>query len=168
MCLEKIENGIYLNLIQHPDGSDRVFLSNQKGKIWLANVPDVDSSEILGITEPQPFLDISDQVLFDTEFGLMGMAFHPNFAKNGRFFLSFNCDKMKQEGCFARCLCNTDVNCDPSKIDADNGIQPCQYHSVIAEFTVNGTAPKPSMVHVHSILLFCSRTTHHMILIKLN
>ncbi|XWS37420.1 hypothetical protein CRYUN_Cryun19dG0041500 [Craigia yunnanensis] len=120
LCLEKIENGVYLNLIPHPDVSDRVFLSNQKGKIWLANVPDVGSSEILGIVESQPFLDISDQVLFATEFGLMGMAFHPNFANNnGRFFLSFNCDKMKQ-GCFARCLCNTDENCDLSKIGADS------------------------------------------------
>ncbi|XWS60633.1 hypothetical protein CRYUN_Cryun07bG0052100 [Craigia yunnanensis] len=119
LCLEKIESGVYLNLVPHPDGSDRVFLSNQKGEICLANVPDVGSSEILGIVESQRFLDISDQVLFDTEFGLMGMAFHPNFAKNGRFFLSFNCDKMKQEGCFARCLCNTNVNCDPSKIGAD-------------------------------------------------
>ncbi|XVE57034.1 hypothetical protein DITRI_Ditri04bG0059100 [Diplodiscus trichospermus] len=145
LCLEKIENGVYLNLIPHPDGSNRVFLSNQKGKIWLANVPDVDSSETLRIVEPQPFLDISDQLVFDTEFGLMGMAFHPNFANNGRSFLSFNCDKMKQKGCLARCSCNTDVNCDPSMIAADNKFQPCQYHSVIAEFTVNGTAPRPSM-----------------------
>ncbi|XVF50210.1 hypothetical protein PTKIN_Ptkin04bG0077900 [Pterospermum kingtungense] len=138
LCLEKIENGVYVNLVPHPDGSDRVFLSNQKGKIWLASVPDVGSGDVLGIVESQPFLDVSDQVLFDTEFGLMGMAFHPNFANNGRFFLSFNCDKMKQQGCFGRCLCNTDVNCDPSKIQADNGVQPCPYHSVIAEFTVNG------------------------------
>ncbi|KAK6261564.1 hypothetical protein QUC31_007380 [Theobroma cacao] len=145
LCLEKIENGAYLNLIPHPDGSNRVFLSNQKGKIWLANVPDVGSSEVLGTVESQPFLDITDQVLFDNEFGLMGMAFHPNFANNGRFFLSFNCDKMQHQGCFARCLCNIDVNCDASKIGADNGIQPCQYHSIIAEFTFNGTAPKPSM-----------------------
>ncbi|XWS51063.1 hypothetical protein CRYUN_Cryun12cG0144000 [Craigia yunnanensis] len=116
LCLEKNENGVYLNLIPHPDGSLRVFLSNQKGKIWLENVPDVGSSEILGIVESQPFLDISDQVLFDTEFGLMGMAFHPNFANNGRFFLSLNCDKTKQQGCFARCLCNTDMNCGPQRL----------------------------------------------------
>ncbi|KAK7840535.1 hipl1 protein [Quercus suber] len=38
----------------------------------------------------------------DAEFGMLGIAFHPNFQQNGRFFVSFNCDKAKwpdvQEG----------------------------------------------------------------------
>lgn len=37
---------------------------------------------------PTPFFDISDQILLDIQYGLMGMAFHPNFMQNGRFFLS--------------------------------------------------------------------------------
>ncbi|KAF6137494.1 hypothetical protein GIB67_031773 [Kingdonia uniflora] len=43
-----------------------------------------------------------------------------------------------------RCSCNSNVNCDPSKLGPDNGGQPCQYHSVISEFTANGTTSKPS------------------------
>lgn len=146
LCLEKIGNGAYVSLVSHPDGSNRAFVSNQQGKIWLATVPDEGSNGVLEINESEPFLDITDQVLFDTEFGLMSMSFHPNFVNNGRFFLSFNCDKIKHPGCSGRCSCNTDVNCDPSKLSADNGVQPCQYHSVVAEFTVNGTAPEPSLV----------------------
>ncbi|KAK4843537.1 hypothetical protein QYF36_009496 [Acer negundo] len=145
LCLEKIGNGAYITMVPHPDGSNRVFVSNQQGKIWLATVPDEDTKGILGIVESEPFLDLTDKVAFNTGLGLMGMAFHPHFMQNGRFFLSFNCDKMKQPGCMGRCLCNTDVDCDPSNLGYDNGIAPCQYHTIIAEYTVNDTASKPSL-----------------------
>lgn len=95
LCLEKIGNGAYINFVPHPNGSNRVFLSNQVGKIWLADVPSVGSSDVLDVVEAKPFLDVTNEVLLDTELGLMGMAFHPNFEHNGRFFLSFNCDKMR-------------------------------------------------------------------------
>ncbi|PSS07859.1 HIPL1 protein [Actinidia chinensis var. chinensis] len=144
MCLEKIGNGSYLNMVAHPDGSPRAFFSNQPGKIWLATIPKEGSGE-MEIDESNPFLDLTDEVHFDTEFGMMGIAFHPNFAQNGRFFASFNCDKSQWPGCGGRCACNSDVNCDPSKIGTDNGAQPCQYQAVIAEFTANGTASELSL-----------------------
>ncbi|XVE83820.1 hypothetical protein DITRI_Ditri16bG0118100 [Diplodiscus trichospermus] len=83
ICLEKIGKGSYLNMVAHPDGSNRVFLSNRAGKFWLATVPEEGSGEILGIDESNPFLDLTDEVHSDAELGLMGMAFHPNFQKNG-------------------------------------------------------------------------------------
>ncbi|XP_060672516.1 HIPL1 protein isoform X2 [Ziziphus jujuba] len=145
MCLEKIGNGSYLNMAAHPDGSNRVFLSNQAGKIWLATVPEEGSGETLAIDESNPFIDLTDQVYAETALGLMGIAFHPNFQENGRFFASFNCDKVKWSECSGRCSCNSDVGCDPSTLGSDNGAQPCQYHSVIAEFTANGTTSQPSV-----------------------
>ncbi|XP_010255902.1 PREDICTED: HIPL1 protein-like isoform X1 [Nelumbo nucifera] len=146
LCLEKIGNGSsYLNLVAHPDGSSRIFLSDQQGKIWLATVPDEDSGKTLELDELNPFVDLTDEVYFSSEFGLMGMAFHPNFAQNGRFFVSFNCDKIKWPGCSGRCSCNSDVNCDPSKLASNNGASPCQYHSVISEFTANGTTSEVSL-----------------------
>ncbi|KAM1824353.1 hypothetical protein ACFX13_023951 [Malus domestica] len=144
MCLEKIGNGSYLNMVAHPDGSNRVFLSDQAGKVWLATVPEEESGETLVIDEANPFLDITDQVYSDTELGMMGLAFHPNYVQNGRFFASFNCDKVTWPQCSGRCSCNSDVGCDPSKLEPDNGGQPCQYHSIIAEFTANATTPQPS------------------------
>ncbi|KAI3454602.1 hypothetical protein Pfo_011265 [Paulownia fortunei] len=145
MCLEKIGNGSYLNMVGHPDGSSRAFFSNQQGKIWLATIPKEGSGGILELDEANPFLDLTDEVHFDTEFGMLGIAFHPKFTENGRFFASFSCDKAKWPDCAGRCACNSDVNCDPSKLGPDNGAQPCQYQSVIAEFTVNGTASQPSL-----------------------
>ena len=44
-----------------------------------------------GSVEPEPFLDLSattGQRL--GEQGLLGLAFHPDFAKNGRFYVDYN------------------------------------------------------------------------------
>ncbi|EEF52098.1 HIPL1 protein isoform X1 [Ricinus communis] len=145
LCLEKIGNGSYLNMVAHPDGSNRAFFSSQPGKIWLATIPEEGSGGTLEIDESSPFIDLTDEVYFSSAFGMMGMAFHPNFAQNGRFFASFNCDKVRWPGCVGRCSCNSDVNCDPSKLPPDNGAQPCQYHTVIAEYSANGTADGGSL-----------------------
>ncbi|XP_073297042.1 HIPL1 protein-like isoform X2 [Primulina huaijiensis] len=144
MCLEKIGNGSYINMVAHPDGSNRALFSNQQGVIWLATIPDEGSGGILEL-ETSPFLDLTDEVHFDTEFGLLGIAFHPKFMENGRFFASFSCDKANGPNCDGRCACNSDVNCDPAKLSPDSGAEPCRYQSVIAEFTVNGSASQPSM-----------------------
>ncbi|CAM8920569.1 unnamed protein product [Rhodiola kirilowii] len=144
LCLEKIGNGSFLNMVAHPDRSNRAFFLNQAGMIWLATVPKVGSGETLEFDESSPFLDLTDEVHFDGEFGMMGMAFHPDFTDNGRLFASFNCDKVKWPGCAGRCSCNSDVNCDPSKLVSDSGGQPCQFQAVIAEFTANGTT-SPSL-----------------------
>ncbi|KAK7354125.1 hypothetical protein VNO80_19583 [Phaseolus coccineus] len=146
LCLEKIDNGSYLNMVAHPDGSNRAFFSNQMGKVWLATLPEEGSGGTIALDESSPFVDLTDQVYFDTQFGMMGMAFHPDFAKNGRFFASFTCDKSKWSGCNGRCSCNSDVNCDPSKLDTDHGAQPCQYQTVIAEYSANSTGSQPSSV----------------------
>ncbi|KZV31261.1 hypothetical protein F511_13055 [Dorcoceras hygrometricum] len=145
ICLEKIGNGSYLNMVAHPDGSNRAFFSNQQGVIWLATIPEGVSGGTLELDETRPFLDLTDEVHSDTEFGLLGIAFHPKFLENGRFFASFSCDKANGPNCDGRCACNSDVNCDPSKLTPDNGADPCRYQSVIAEFTANGSASQPSM-----------------------
>ncbi|MQM17165.1 hypothetical protein Taro_050136 [Colocasia esculenta] len=145
LCLERIGNESYLNMVPHPDGSNRVFLSNQQGKLWLATVPRQGSGGTLEFDISSPFLDLTDEVHSDSEFGLMGLAFHPSFTTNGRLFVSYNCDKVQSASCAGRCSCNSDVNCDPSKLSHDNGAQPCRYQSVIAEYTVNGTSATPSM-----------------------
>ncbi|ESW27354.1 hypothetical protein PHAVU_003G194600 [Phaseolus vulgaris] len=144
LCLEKVGDGSYLNMVAHPDGSNRAFFSSQMGKVWLATIPDEGSGGQLELDVSSPFVDLTDQVYSDTQLGMMGMAFHPNFTNNGRFFASFNCDKDQWSGCNGVCSCNSNVDCDPSKMGNENGVQPCQYQAVIAEYTANGTASPPS------------------------
>lgn len=67
------------------DGSGRLFICEQAGRIRV-----IQDGELLD----QPFLDITQHVVamrsgFD-ERGLLGLAFHPNYAENGRFFVYYS------------------------------------------------------------------------------
>lgn len=63
------------------DGSGRLFIVEQGGRVRIA---------VAGTLPAQPFVDIS-ALLGSTggEQGLLGMAFHPNYRQNGRFFLAY-------------------------------------------------------------------------------
>ena len=63
------------------DGSDRVYVVEQPGRIRIVEK---------GALSSVPFLDILDRVLTDdTERGLLGLAFHPDYRHNGRFFVNY-------------------------------------------------------------------------------
>lgn len=143
LCLERLNKGPYLDMAPHPDGSNRAFFSDQKGRIYLATIPEAGVGGTMEIDESAPFLDLTDEVYFDTIFGLMSMAFHPNFVQNGRIFAAFNCDKTSSISCSGRCACNSDVGCDPSRLIGVGNSQPCRYQVVVAEFTANSSDSLP-------------------------
>ncbi|GKA02792.1 HIPL1 protein-like protein, partial [Tanacetum coccineum] len=134
MCLERIGNNSFIDMVAHTDGSNRAFFANQKGQIWLATIPEMGSGGSLDIDESNPYIDLADEIHYDTGSGLMSIEIHPNFTQNGRLFASFNCDKSDRPECGGRCACNSDVNCDPAKLEHDNSVQPCQYQTVVAEY----------------------------------
>jgi glucose/arabinose dehydrogenase len=72
-------------LISPGDGSHRLFVVDQTGLIWIL---------LNGKRLEQPFLDIRQRVVqlnsFYDERGLLGLAFHPDFARNGRFYVSYS------------------------------------------------------------------------------
>ena len=64
------------------DGSDRVFVATEHGVIHV--FPNDQKA-----TKTKVFLDIQDRVVYDdnqNEEGFLGLAFHPNYKKNGEFF----------------------------------------------------------------------------------
>ncbi len=68
-----------------PDGTKRRFIVEQIGLIKIL-MPD-------GKILPEPFLNIQGKIVtlrsdFD-ERGLLGLAFHPNFKRNGKFYVSY-------------------------------------------------------------------------------
>jgi len=72
-------------LAEPPDGTKRLFIADQVGKIWIIQ-PD-------GTKSTTPFIDISGKMValnggYD-ERGLLGFAFHPNFKTNGKFYLFY-------------------------------------------------------------------------------
>ena len=68
------------------DGSNRLFLVEQSGKVWTFK----DGERLA-----QPFLDVASIISRSalgqgfTERGLLGLAFHPNYDSNGRFFVNY-------------------------------------------------------------------------------
>jgi glucose/arabinose dehydrogenase len=68
------------------DNSKRLFIADQVGKIWIIQ-PD-------GTRGSSPFLDISSEMVtlssgYD-ERGLLGLAFHPDFKTNGKFYIFYS------------------------------------------------------------------------------
>jgi glucose/arabinose dehydrogenase len=72
-------------LVTPPDGSDRFFIVDQIGIIWIVS----DRNRI-----EKPFLDLRSSIVelnsFYDERGLLGLAFHPEFARNGIFYVSYS------------------------------------------------------------------------------
>ena len=73
-------------LIEPPDGSRRLFIVDQTGLIRVL----LPNGQLL----TEPFLDLRDRMVplmtnFD-ERGLLGLAFHPRYAENGRFFVYYS------------------------------------------------------------------------------
>ncbi|MBI1191773.1 MAG: cadherin [Bacteroidetes bacterium] len=62
-------------------GDDRLFIVEKRGAIQILNAR--------GAKIPTPFLDIDPQVSTGSERGLLGMAFHPEYATNGYFYVNY-------------------------------------------------------------------------------
>ena len=69
-----------LDLQSVPGDRSRLFVVEQVGRIRIIRD---------GALVPAPFLDISDRIRSGGEQGLLGLAFHPSYAQNGRFFVNY-------------------------------------------------------------------------------
>lgn len=84
--LEPVVSGINTPLAMvQPKGDSRIFIVEQNGRIKIMEG---------GKLRPEIFLDIRSKIKplyqdFD-ERGLLGVAFHPNFAKNGKFYVAYS------------------------------------------------------------------------------
>lgn len=62
-------------------GDERLFVLERRGLIWIYS----EDSFL-----PEPFLDLSDQVTTQgSEQGLLGLSFHPEYDRNGYFFVNY-------------------------------------------------------------------------------
>jgi glucose/arabinose dehydrogenase len=63
-----------------PGDSSRLYVVRQGGRIEVLTK---------GTRRTRPFIDISSRITAGGEQGLLGLAFHPRYAKNGRFFVDY-------------------------------------------------------------------------------
>ena len=84
--LEPFVTGVNTPLAMvQPEGDDRIFVIEQFGRVRIVRD---------GQLEAEPFLDIRNLIPqlwkdFD-ERGLLGLAFHPKFKDNGRFYVAYS------------------------------------------------------------------------------
>jgi glucose/arabinose dehydrogenase len=89
-----------------PAGDPRLFVVEQTGNIRI--LEDGDLRE-------DPFLDVSELISTGGERGLLGLAFHPEYASNGRFYINYT----DGEG-DTRIVAYTVSADDPNAADADS------------------------------------------------
>ena len=63
-----------------PAGDARLFIVERNGRIRILDA---------GVLRAEPFLDIRARVNFAGERGMLSLAFHPQYASNGRFFVYY-------------------------------------------------------------------------------
>ena len=82
LALEQVVTGLAnpVDLQEPPDSSGRLFVIEQPGTIRIIQA---------GTLVSMPFLDITSRVASGGEMGLLGLAFHPDFAQNRRFFVDY-------------------------------------------------------------------------------
>lgn len=81
LALEPVAEGLDSPLhLTAPRGDPRLFVVEQPGRIRI--VAD-------GALLETPFLDLTSQVVSGGERGLLSVAFHPDYATNGRFFVNY-------------------------------------------------------------------------------
>lgn len=78
--LERVTGGVLNPVAITHAGDSRLFITLQDGRIVIWN-----GTQLLA----QPFLDIRNRVLSGGERGLLSVAFHPQYAQNGLFFVDY-------------------------------------------------------------------------------
>jgi len=81
LALETVSDQLVFPVdLASPPGDDRLFVAEKGGRIRI-----IESGAVL----PMPFLDLSGRVSTGGEQGLLGLAFDPDYAANGRVVVNY-------------------------------------------------------------------------------
>jgi glucose/arabinose dehydrogenase len=98
--------------LQHAgDGTNRLFVVEQDGYIKVFE----NSSTV---SEAKIFLDITGRVKKSGEMGLLGLAFHPDYAENGYFYVNYTTDNPERS-----IISRFQVSSDPDVADEDSELR---------------------------------------------
>ncbi|HEX2029757.1 MAG TPA: PQQ-dependent sugar dehydrogenase [Nitriliruptorales bacterium] len=90
-------------LVTAPPDDPRLFVLELAGRVRIVSD---------GQLAPEPFLDLTERVATGGEFGLLGLAFHPDYADSGRLFVHHS-----RAGDGATQLVEYRVSSDPDRAD---------------------------------------------------
>lgn len=81
LALQRVVGGLNQPIhLSAPAGDARLFIAERPGRIRIVSN---------GVLLTQPFVDISAKTTVNGERGLLSMAFHPQYAQNGYFFVYY-------------------------------------------------------------------------------
>lgn len=105
-------------LIHHAgDDSGRLFIASQYGVIYT--IDPTDSA----VSEPKVFFDFESAVTYkdrENEEGLLGMAFHPKFKENGKFYLFFTSSERPRLSAISQFTVSAS---DPNQVDRSSEVR---------------------------------------------
>jgi glucose/arabinose dehydrogenase len=78
--LKLVDKGFENPLYFVHDPAGRNFVVEQPGRVWML---------VNGKKSARPYLDIAKKVHMEGESGMLSIAFHPDFEKNGRLFVDY-------------------------------------------------------------------------------
>jgi glucose/arabinose dehydrogenase len=108
------------------DEARRRFIVDQTGLVLVLKSD--------GSVQATPFLDITDRVVIQSAFderGLLALAFHPQFKKNGKLYVQYSAKREDPNICVA----------EDGRIPADPDGCPLQYTRRVSEFRVSESDP---------------------------
>jgi glucose/arabinose dehydrogenase len=119
--LELVLSGMSATLDLKNAGDDRLFAVGQNGLIQVVTFDEEGVATLL----PTPFLDISTLISAGGERGLLGIAFHPEYAGNGYFFVNYTCLTAMQPECASdgdTIIARYTVSADPNLADPGSAL----------------------------------------------
>lgn len=108
-----------------PEDETRLYIVEKNGRIRILNMTTKQ-------LEPEPFLDITAKTTKGGEQGLLGLAFHPDYKQNGRFFVNYTAQGGGPAG--QTVIAEYQRGADPNKADPNEKIiltvdQPYSNHN---------------------------------------
>lgn len=108
-----------------PDDETRLYVVEKNGRIRIVNLT---TNQL----EAEPFLDITAKTTKGGEQGLLGLAFHPNYKQNGRFFVNYTGQGGGPDG--QTVIAEYQRSADPNKADTNEKViltvnQPYSNHN---------------------------------------
>jgi glucose/arabinose dehydrogenase len=106
--LEQVGSGLtqLMSVAHAPGDRDRLFVVERPGTIKVLNLP-------TGVVQPSPFLFIPG-VMMQGEGGFLGLAFHPDYQANGKFYVNITVGNANPDSPFSNVIREYTVSSDPN------------------------------------------------------
>ena len=132
--LERVAAGLNQPLlVTHAgDGSNRLFVVEQPGRVRIYKE---------GRLLEQPFLDVTSRISSGGERGLLGLAFHPDYADNGFFFVYFT--DRRGDSVLSRFA----VSAQPDRADAQSEVEVLTFAQPVSNHNGGHLAFGPDGLH---------------------